>query len=412
MTAARAGALVALAAAFGLTFALDPWQHEQVSDIPLYRGYAELFIDGALPYWDVGFEYPPLAAPVIALPGLVSVDLADYRLAFAVLAALLAAGVLLATGRLAHFAGGREWVAMAAVALAPVATGAMLRTHFDLAPVLCMVAGLAAVAAARPRVGFAVLGIGAALKAFPLAAALVAAAWLAGRGRRGEAALGLAITVAVTALAAAGAVALSAEGALDAVEYHLERPVQIESLPAAVLNGIEAVGGRSPEPVNSHRSDGLEHPAADALQFGFSALLLAALLALALAARRVPDARGLALAGLGTAAAIAALGKVVSPQFMVWVVPLAAVAWSLRLYPLAVVASAAIATTLAWFPARYFDLVARDDWLMLTVAVRNALLLVMLVLLALELRRLIRASPGAAGSTPPARPSGSRPARR
>ena len=149
-----------------LTFLFDPWQDELVSDVPLYRAYSDVFLGGALPYRDVGFEYPPLAAPLIALPGLVSLDPETYRYAFAVLTFALAAGVLLATGRLAALGRGREWVALLVVALLRSHAGAMLRTHFDLAPVLCLVAGLAAVGAARPRIGFFLFGVGGALKIY------------------------------------------------------------------------------------------------------------------------------------------------------------------------------------------------------------------------------------------------------
>ena len=74
--------------------------------------------------------------------------------------------------------------------------------------------------------------------------------------------------------------------------------------------------------------------------------------------------RGLALAALTAAAAVATFGKVLSPQFMLWLVPLAAVAWAWGMYALGVVTTAAIAVTLAWFPERYFDLVDRDDELL------------------------------------------------
>jgi hypothetical protein len=404
VTWVRAGAVALLAATFCLTFLVDPWQDELVSDVPLYRAYADVFLDGALPYRDVGFEYPPLAAPLIAVPGLVSLDPETYRYGFAVLTFALAVGVLLATGRLAALGGGREWLALIVVAIAPVAAGAMLRTHFDLAPVLCLVAGLAAVAAARPRIGFLLFGVGGALKLFPLAAAAVAAAWLLGRGRRGEAVAGLAIAAAVAGLAVAAAVAVSADGAREAVEYHVERPVQIESLPASVLNGVEAAGGRAPDPVHSHRSDGLEHPAADAVSAGFIALLCAAVVALTLSARRLDDVRGLGLAGLASAAALASLGKVLSPQFMLWLVPLAAVALAWGMYALALVTTAAVGATLVWFPDRYFDLVAREDTPLIAVAVRNGLLLLMLALIAREVRRLLRESRAAARSTPQAHP--------
>jgi Glycosyltransferase family 87 len=404
VTWVRAGAVGLLVAAWCLTFLVDPWQDELVNDVPLYRAYADVFLDGVLPYRDIGFEYPPLAAPLIAVPGLVSLDPETYRYAFAVLTFALAAGVLFATGRLAALGGGREWVALLVVALAPVAAGAMIRTHFDLAPVLCLVAGIASVAAGRSRVGFLLFGLGGALKLFPLAAAAVAAAWLLGRGRKGEAATGLAISAVVAGLAVAAALAVSAEGSREAVEYHVERPVQIESLPASVLSGIEALGGEAPDPVHSHRSDGLEHSAADAISAGFIGLLCASVVALILAARRLDDVRGLGIAALASAAALASLGKVLSPQFMLWLIPLAAVALAWRMYALGLVTTAAVAATLAWFPDRYFDLVDREDTPLIAVGVRNGLLLLMLVLIARQVRRLVRESRAEARSTPHVHP--------
>jgi hypothetical protein len=405
VTWARIGAGALLAATFCLTFLVDPWQDELVSDIPLYNFYADLFLDGVLPYREIGFEYPPLAAPLIALPGLVSLDPETYRYAFAVLVFVLAAGAMFATGRLAALGGGREWVALLVVALAPVATGAMIRTHFDLAPVVCLVVGLVAIGTGRSKTGFALFGIGGAIKLFPLVAVPIAVAWLLGQGRRGEAATGLVVAAVVVALTVGAGIGLSADGAANAVEYHVDRPVQIESLPATVLNAVEEAGGRAPVPKHSHRSDGLTHPAADAITAGFLVLLAIAVMTLTVAAARLEDVRGLGLVALTGAAAVATFGKVLSPQFMLWLVPLAAVAWAWGMYALGVVTTAAIAVTLVWFPDRYFDLVDRDDELLAAVAGRNALLLLMLALAGWETRRLVRASRAAAGSTPQARPA-------
>ncbi len=401
----RIGAGVLLVATFCLTFLVDPWQDELVSDVPLYRAYADLFLDGVVPYREVGFEYPPLAAPLIALPGLVSLDPETFRYAFAVLVFILAAGVLFTTGRLAALGGGREWVALLVVALAPLATGAMIRTHFDLAPVLCLLAGLVAIGTGRSKTGFALFGIGGALKLFPLIAVPIAVAWLLGQGRRGEAISGLVVAAVVVALTVGAGVGLSADGAANAVEYHVDRPVQIESLPATVLNGVEEGGGRAPTPKHSHRSDGLTHPAADAVTAGFLAVLAIAILMLTVSAARLSDMRGLVLAALTGAAAVATFGKVLSPQFMLWLVPLAAVAWAWGMYALGAVTTGAIAVTLVWFPDRYFDLVDRDEEMLAAVAARNVLLLLMLALAAWEIRRLVKASRAAAGSTPQAHPA-------
>ena len=254
------------------------------------------------------------------------------------------------------------------------------------------------------------LGLGGALKLFPLVAVPVAAAWLVGRGERREAILGLVVASAVALAAAGFAVVVSPDGAWDAVEYHLERPTQIESLPASVLNAFDAAGGRAAEPVHSHRSDGLSHPADTAVEVVFAGLLFAALAALCVAALRAPHVRALALAGLGSALAFAAFGKVLSPQFMIWLVPLAALAWAWRLHALAIATTAAIAATMLWFPERYFDLVDRETWPLAAVGLRNAMLVVVLALLARDLARMVRESPGAAGSTTPGRPGDPRPA--
>jgi len=219
---ARAAALLLLALGFGLTLLPGPWGDEQVSDLFVYRSYAALFLDGTLPYSGIGFEYPPLAAPLLALPGLAGTDESSYRLAFAALTFVLAAAVALLCGALAARTGGDRRRALLAAAAAPLVCGAMLRTHFDLAPVALTLASLLLLCAGRPRIGLAVLGLGVMTKLFPLVVAPVAIGWLLARGRRAatEAAGALAAVVAVIALVA---VALSPLGAADAVGYHLER---------------------------------------------------------------------------------------------------------------------------------------------------------------------------------------------
>jgi hypothetical protein len=76
--------------------------------------------------------------------------------------------------------------------------------------------------------------------------------------------------------------------------------------------------------------------------------------------------------------AFVALGKVLSPQFMIWLVPLVVLVGGTELVLLAL----ALATTQLWFPFRYWDLVKEFDplasWLVL---VRDLLLVALLVAL-------------------------------
>lgn len=369
------------------TFALDPWADETVNDLFVYRSYAELFVDGYLPFRDVGFEYPPLGALPLWLAGLAGTEEGSYRLAFGLLMLVAAFGALLLTGRLARLTGGDERRALLAFAVLPLLAGAMVRTHFDLLPVALALGALALIMGRRVEIGFALVGVGAMTKAFPLLLAPVALAWLVGRGARREALRGaaaLGITLAVLGVAW---VAVSPEGAWDAVAYHVDRPVQVESVPAAALSVFDLLGGAAPEHVFSHRSDGLEHPAADALAVAF-VLAFAGLLAwLAAAAARRPEPRALVLASLTAVAAFAALGKVLSPQFLIWVAPLGALALAWRMHALAGAIAAATLLTLAEFPSRYFDVVEREPFALALVGLRDAVLLLAVALAAAALRR-------------------------
>ena len=412
------GPLALLAAGWAVIFLVGPFRDESVTDLPLYSAYAELFLHGALPYRDVAFEYPPLAAPLIAVCGLAG-DAAAYRVAFAVLAFVVAAALVVLCGVVADRTGGDGRRAMWAAGAAPLLCGAMIRTHFDLVPVVLTVAALALIVARRPRAGLAVLGVGVAVKLYPLVVLPVAVAWLVARGERRAALEGTVALVLVVAVAYGTALALSPGGTADSITYHLDRPVQVESSPAVVLRALDSAGAGTARHDGSHRSDGLDHPAAGVVTAGFLALMAAAvaLLALGAAERRdgaPPGPRALVLAGLGATVAFAVFGKVLSPQFLVWVVPLFALGVAWRMPGLALLSAAAIVLTLVEFPAHYHAVVDREPWAVALVTVRDLTLVALLglVLRALPASRSAAPAPGSAGSRWRARLRRPRPAPR
>ena len=102
-----------------------------------------------------------------------------------------------------------------------------------------------------------------------------------------------------------------------------------------------------------------------------------------------PDKQRFVIAGLSACVAFALFGKVLSPQFLIWLIPLGALAFAWRLHALAGVAAVAAVLTQIEFPAHYFDVVGREPLAIALVAVRNLALLAVLVLSvrALQLRR-------------------------
>jgi hypothetical protein len=82
------------------------------------------------------------------------------------------------------------------------------------------------------------------------------------------------------------------------------------------------------------------------------------------------------LATLGVLLAFVALGKVLSPQFVVWLAPFAAVlfAWGGRRVIAGLLVAATVLTQIE-FPSRYFDLVDGENGIVALVGLRNLLLL-------------------------------------
>ena len=122
------------------------------------------------------------------------------------------------------------------------------------------------------------LGLGALTKGFPLVVAPVALAWLAARGER-RAALAGRGRAGRHAGVVAGAARALADGFEDSLQYHLDRPAQVESSPAVVLTALEALGVGDAVAERSFGSAGVRHPGS-ALVLGLFTGLLAGLVAL------------------------------------------------------------------------------------------------------------------------------------
>jgi len=106
-----------------------------------------------------------------------------------------------------------------------------------------------------------------------------------------------------------------------------------------------------------------------------------------------PDPRHMVLCGFAALLAFVTLGKVFSPQYVIWLAPFAALAWVWRLRMVALLTTAAIALTHVEFPSRYFDLINVQTDVVVIVAARNALLLAALAVLVAALTRGDDAAP-------------------
>ncbi|MDX6465049.1 MAG: hypothetical protein QOI27_89 [Gaiellaceae bacterium] len=356
------------------------------TDVSYYREAGEQMAHGRLPYRDFYLEYPPGALPVLLLP---AVSAAHYVFLFKLTMAACGAGALAAswvTLRRVQADTGRALLALTTIALAPLLLGSVFLNRYDAWPALVVAIALPLLLAGRQRLTGAALALGVVAKVFPLA--LVPLAGIELRRRFGRAGLrrGLGAFLAVGAVTTIPFAALGPGGLAFSFYIQATRHLQVESLAGSVLLVAHRVGVYDPR-LAFGRPGSLD-------AFGTLPSVLGVLSTLveiaAVVAAAVWYARGPATAErtiCAAAAAIAAylaLGKVISPQYLVWlvpVVPLVAGRAGKRVTGLLV--AALVLTQLEFL---HYDSVARMGPVVWLLLARNVVLVAIVALLLRELR--------------------------
>jgi hypothetical protein len=366
------------------------YTHKQIIDTPVYQRYGNEIAHGHVPYRDFRLEYPPGALPMFALPGLASRGGHDqdvkpgFRRTFETLMWMCGALALIAMALTLRVIGGALWTPLLFAAVAPLALGSVILSRFDLWPAVLSVGGIAALVYARFRLGHVLLGLGAAAKFYPavLLPLALAYAWKT-RGRR-EALICLALAVGVFALVFLPFVLLAPGGVWHSISVQLGRPLQVESLGAAFLLVSHHVFGFGLAGETSHGSQNVAGSAARALGI-LSTLLQAGALVWIWSsfARRPTTAVSLVRASAAAVCAFVAFGKVLSPQFLIWLIPVVPLVRGRRGLWASALLLAALVLTQVWFPFRYFRLALDFEtglsWVLL---MRDLVLVALAVLLA------------------------------
>jgi hypothetical protein len=412
----------ALLAALALALFVGTWAtlhhgfytRSQIVDTPVYQRYGDAIAHGQVPYRDFGVEYPPGALPVFALPALGHADEAgfdSFRRVFEALMWVCGALALLAMSVALRSLGagpGRAAAALAFAALAPLALGSVVLSRFDLWPAALTACALAALLARRHRLGCGLIGLAVAVKVYPVVLAPLALVhvWRE-RGRR-EALVCLGVLAGVVAVCFVPFLALAPGGVWNSVVRQTTRPLQLESLGSGVLLALHHLFGLSVHWKSSHGSQNLVGTGPDAIGTLQTVLQIVALLAVWWLFARGPGGRHeLVRASAAAVVAFVALGKVLSPQYLIWLIPLVPLVGvnerpgqspapsprrgrrlrrrrdkARRGLQASALLGLALVLTQVWFPFRYWDLVFSFDptasWLVL---LRDAVLLVLLALL-------------------------------
>jgi len=362
---------------------------DQIIDTPTYQRYGEALLGGQLPYRDFSLEYPPGALPAFAIPAARSESLMDYRFWFDALmlvCAICTSGFVAATLTTLGASRRRVYLSVTFIALAFLALGSVAYSRFDLWPALLVTVGVGLIATGPVLAGLAVLGLAVAAKlyAFVLLPPAVTFVWRT-RGRRvalcGLGVFGLAVAVVFLPF-----VVLAPSGVWDSLHHQASRPLQLESLGSALLLTAHQLGAYTPSVVKTFGSDNLVGSVPSTLATLFVMLQIVAIVAVwILFHRGKASPERFITAAAASIAAFVAFGKVFSPQFLIWIVPLVALLSGPTGRRAAALLGTALVLTQIWFPHHYWDL--RDlgpiSWVVLA---RDLALVGLFVLLAGSLR--------------------------
>jgi uncharacterized membrane protein len=370
--------LVSCAVARGGFFSsVDP------GDVGRYHDFANQMRDGRLPYRDFYMEYPPGAIPTFLAPLLLGA-IAHYNLAFKFTVAVAGVGLVLACAaalRLLRAEPPRVAATFALVATAPVALGAVVLNRYDLWPALLCQLALVALLADRPRLGFGFLALGCVVKLYPLVVLPIAALHVlrkSGHRALAGAATSFVVVFAVTVLPFA---ALAPGGLGYSVYTQSIRHLQLESLGSSLLLAADNLGLYSGRIIaGKPGSLDLSGTLPNALGVLTVLVFLAALAAVVVAYYRADESDELLVLGFAASVtAFVAFSKVISPQFLVWLVPLVPlVGRRVGLMASAVLFAALVTTQVEVVyehPLRAFG------WPVWVLLARNMLLIVLFLLL-------------------------------
>jgi hypothetical protein len=315
--------------------AAEDWT--KATDDPGARAYPEATPDRPLlPWRDFSMEYPPGMAVFALLPALLTSDFNSYHLLFALeMEILLTLSVYLAARAMEDVAPGQGARTLFYTLAVTAALGFVAARRYDACVSLSFGLAIISLATRRPASAGASLALGVVAKGAPILIAPLGALYFAAERRWREFFSALAAAAAVGAVAVVFYLWMAGAHWRDVFAYHGARPLQIESTWSALLILLQGLKpGIVAGSVYSFGSDNIVSDYEPLLRpLGETAPYLAMLAVFLWFWRDVRTRRSdfdrlvaLAKGACAIIVAFSALGKVFSPQYLIWLTPVAAVA--------------------------------------------------------------------------------------
>ena len=347
------------------------------SDVAVPEATAARLLGGEVPYRDFLVEYPPLALPFFWLARWLGGGGDGFARVFAGEVLLFHTATLWLVARQVGrdpaapgLVAGLTWFVVYSLALWPV-----LLTRYDPIPTFFAFAAVAGYSGRRPLLGGVCAGLGALIKLFPGFALLpqIMRDWrgIGTAGARARWGLGLTVGLGMVAWFFVGG-----SGTWASIRYHADRRIEIEAVFASLIWLADGLLGRTPSILYNFGAYHLVGDLPDLCALLSLPLLGCALVIVASGVTRESGDADLARASCGCLLAFIVTNKVLSPQYLIWLIPFIVTLqgrWAGQVR--ALFAVCCLLTTLD-YPYFFFGLVALEPVPILIVGARNLVLVV------------------------------------
>jgi uncharacterized membrane protein len=365
------------------------------SAVVVYFNYASQVLDGNLPYRDFSMEYPPFALVFFLIPRLFASTWQGFSGAFQTEVLIFDLISLFIIYLIARRLGKAPWKLLTVYTLAFLAMGPIIGQQFDIFPAVLTLLSLYFFWRGHHKISWALLALGTMTKLYPVVIAPVYVFYYLRNRQYHNLATTLATFILICLIILAPLLIISPESIQNLIVYHGQRGLQIESTYSALVMILSKLGLTNAATIFNYGSWNLSGSLADFLARA-STVILGLLLLLAywfIYSQIKPGKSQFTRLGAYAILLISITlfaSKILSPQYIIWLVPLVPLVFNRFRYSICAVFIAIGAATYIIFPYNYLEMIKYNDHVGLIVVLflRDILLIVLAILAGMSLKRM------------------------
>jgi hypothetical protein len=359
----------------------------------LYFDYASKVLHGSLPYSDFSFEYPPFAMVFFILPRFFASTWPVFAVIYQVEVVIVDAIGLFLVSLIARRLGKAPWKLMTVYTLCILAIGPITGQQYDIFPAVLTLAAIYFFWLGRHKTSWVLLALGTLTKIYPaVIAPIFLLIYLKNRQYK-ELFAGLIIFSAICLVIVIPFLYYGSESIINLVNYHAQRGIQLESTYSAVLLVLHQFGWIKVGWLFNFGSINLDSPLAGTLaRMSTFISAFALIITYWFIWSRIKPGKSqstrLAAYSLLIIDVLLVTSKVLSPQYLIWLVPL--FPWLSGQWRFHITAIFLIIGILTYtiFPVNYVALELFKTDAVALLVFRDLLLIVLAVVLAISLLRM------------------------